>query len=240
MRKTSGTSSIGDRPITKTFTETRVLSDEDDIYAYERKREDQEAYAQRTTDLVVFEKGDEAAIKYYILMSPTIYGIGSGLFNRTSIQIDGIMRAARRDGYTSVIGSGAAEWDHVHIEDLVALYELVLSRALAGADENDLPSNRRGLYFNETGHHTWREISDRVAAEGAALGHLKSDEVREVSLEDGSKAFGPPPFVAELGFSSRARSRADKARRIGWKPTKTRKDFEDSFAEEWRFIGKEE
>ena len=166
-------------------------------------------------------------------MSPTIYGIGSGLFNRTSIQIDGIMRAARRDGFTSVIGTGSAEWDHVHIEDLVMLYEIILSGILAGSD---LPSNKDGLYFNETGHHSWREISDRVAKTGAALGYLESDEVREVSLEDGAKTFGPRPFVVELGFASRARSSADKARRIGWQPKKTRKDFEESFAEEWKFI----
>ncbi|EED13540.1 NAD dependent epimerase/dehydratase family protein [Talaromyces stipitatus ATCC 10500] len=235
---TSGTSSLGDFPITGSYTETRVLSDKDDIYTYLRHREDLEPYQQRTTDLVVFEKGEAASIKTYILMSPTIYGLGSGLFNRTSIQIDAIMRAARRDGFTSVIGSGAAEWDHVHVEDLVQLYELVLARLLDG---DNLPSNKKGIYFNETGHHSWRYLSERISRDGNALGYLTSDEVREVSLKEwitrSRKALSPR--TVELGFASRSRTRADLARELGWKPTKTEKDFKDSFMDEWKVIAKE-
>ncbi|KAF7550724.1 hypothetical protein G7Z17_g5512 [Cylindrodendrum hubeiense] len=222
-------------PITGTFTETRVLSDKDDVYAYERYREDREPYRQRTTDLVVFEKGEAANIKTYILMSPTIYGLGSGLFNRTSIQIDAIIRAARTDGFASVIGAGTAEWDHVHISDLAELYELVLTRLLAG---DALPSNKEGIYFNETGHQSWREVSERIAKEGRALGYLPSAAVHEISLDEAIEKFRktfPPPAV-ELGLASRSRTTADLAREIGWKPKKTRLDFEASFREEWRII----
>ncbi|PWI72419.1 NAD dependent epimerase/dehydratase family protein [Purpureocillium lilacinum] len=241
---TSGTSSLGDRPITGTYTETHVFSDEaDDIYAYERRREDLEKYPQRTTDLVVLEKGEAAGVKTYILMSPTIYGIGSGLFNRTSIQIDAIMRAAKRQGFTSVMGPGKAQWDHVHIEDLTQLYELVLAKLLRGGDEAAaLPSNKKGVYFNETGHHTWREVSERVARSGREAGFLPTDEVREQSLAVAAEAFGGktlPAEFAELGFASHSRTRADLARKIGWAPTKTRRDFEESFAEEWKVIGNE-
>lgn len=236
--QTSGTSSLGDRPITGTYTETRVFSDEEDIYEYQRRREDGEKYQQRTTDLVVFEKGEAAKIKTYILMSPTIYGIGSGLFNRTSIQIDAIMRAARRVGYTPVVENGAAEWDHVHIEDLASLYELVLANVLAG---KDIPSNKKGLYFNENGHHSWREISERVAKTGKELGYLPSDEVRELPLDVAAPTLSKTwtPAVAELGFASRSRTEAHLARKLGWSPTKSRKDFADSFAEEWKVIGAE-
>jgi nucleoside-diphosphate-sugar epimerase len=211
----------------------------DDIYAYERNREDSEPYLQRTTDLIVFEKGQEAGVRTYLLMSPTIYGPGTGLFNRKSIQIVGLMRAARRDGHASVIGSGAAEWDHVHISDLVQLYELMVSRILMGEAP---PSNRQGIYFNETGHHSWREISERIAREGRALGHLETDEVREMSLLEAVEKLGGgtvPSTAIELGFASRARTRADRAREIGWKPSKTRQDFEDSFAEEWKYLASE-
>ncbi|KAM5350137.1 hypothetical protein ACJ41O_006642 [Fusarium nematophilum] len=235
---TSGTSSLGDLPISGGYRETRIFSDKDDIYSYERRREDLEPYQQRTTDLVVFEKGEEAGVKTYILMSPTIYGLGSGFFNRTSIQIDALMRAARKDGFASVIGDGAAEWDHVHIDDLVELYELIVGKLLAG---QDLPSNKRGLYFTETGHQSWREVSELVAREGKALGYLKSGEVRQVSLKEGVDKLGKalPPNAVELGFASRSRTAADLTREVGWKPTKTRKDFEESFNEEWRIIGNE-
>ncbi|KAJ6786437.1 hypothetical protein PWT90_09983 [Aphanocladium album] len=239
---TSGTSSIGDRPITGRYTETHVFDDSnDDIYAYLRKREDIEPYQQRTTDLVVLEHGEAKGITTYILMSPTIYGIGSGFFNRTSIQIDAIIRAAQRDGVTTVIGAGKAHWDHVHIEDLAVLYELLLARVLAGTTD-DLPSNKRGVYFNETGHHSWREVSERVAAAGKQVGRLSTDEVREETLEIASPKFGKTlqPFVAELGFSSFSRTQATQARQLlGWKPQKNRKDFEDSFVPEWEYLAKE-
>lgn len=236
--QTSGTSNLADRPITGTFMETRIFSDEDDIYAYQRHREDVEKYAQRTTDLVVFEKGEAAGVKTYIVMSPTIYGIGSGIFNRTSIQIDAIIRAAKRRGYTSVVGPGKAEWDHVHVEDLADLYELLVARILRG---DELPSNKKGIYFNETGHHSWREVSERIARAGKDLGFLASDEVREVSLAEAAAELGAAltPERVELGFASRSRTRADLARKLGWKPKKTRKDFEDSFAEEWKVIANE-
>jgi nucleoside-diphosphate-sugar epimerase len=211
----------------------------DDIYAYERSREDHEPYLQRTTDLIVFEKGQEAGVRTYLLMSPTIYGPGTGLFNRRSIQIVGLMRAAQRDGYASVIGSGAAEWDHVHIDDLLRLYELIISRILTGEVP---PSNRKGIYFSETGHHSWREVSERIAREGRALGYLVTDEVREASLLEAVEKLGGgtvPSTAIELGFASRARTRADRAREIGWRPSKTRQDFEDSFAEEWRYLASE-
>ncbi|SPO01202.1 related to NAD dependent epimerase/dehydratase family protein [Cephalotrichum gorgonifer] len=233
---TSGTSSIGDHPISKTYLESRILSDKDDIYEYQRQRESMQTYVQRTTDLAVFEKGEAAGVKTYILMSPTIYGLGSGLFNRTSIQIDAIIRAARRDGFSSVAGTGSGEWDHVHIEDLVELYDLVLSRLLAG---DKLPANKQGIYFNETGNQSWREVSERVAKEGKKLGYLSTDEVREVSLDEAAKTFGSPRSAVEPGFASRARSSADRSREIGWKPKKTRKDFEESFAEEWKILAKE-
>jgi nucleoside-diphosphate-sugar epimerase len=167
--------------------------------------------------------------------APTIYGIGNGLFNRTSIQIDAVIRAAQLDGYAVRVGSGSEEWDHVHIADLVKLYETILARVLAG---DDLPSNKNGVYFAETGHHSWKELSDRVAKEGKALGYLKSDVVREVGLKDGSAKLHVPELVVELGFASRSRTQAEKSREIGWAPTKTRQDFEDSFLEEWKFLAK--
>ncbi|KAK7431947.1 hypothetical protein QQZ08_001566 [Neonectria magnoliae] len=217
---TSGTSSLGEVPVNGAIAETRVLSDKEDIYTYERYREDREQYQQRNTDLFVFDRGEAANVKTYIIMSPTIYGLGSGLFNTTSIQIDTIIRAARRDG------------------DLVDLYELVLSRLLA---RDDLPSNKQGMYFNETEHHSWREISERVAKEGQALRHLKSDKVHELSLEEAIAKFGKtiPPAAIQLSFASRSRTRADLAREIGWKPKKTRQDFEASFVEEWKILVKQ-
>lgn len=70
-----------------------------------------EPYAQRTTDLVVVETGKKVGVKTYILMSPTIYGFGTGLFNDQSIQIPQLIRNAIKNRYSEVVGYGEGEWD---------------------------------------------------------------------------------------------------------------------------------
>ena len=57
------------------YTETHVFSDKEDIYAYEKMRNQQQPYAQRQTDLTVIETGVNTGVKTYIIMSPLIYGI---------------------------------------------------------------------------------------------------------------------------------------------------------------------
>ncbi|KAK1775286.1 hypothetical protein QBC45DRAFT_422568 [Copromyces sp. CBS 386.78] len=236
--QTSGTSSIADKPLSGAYVESAVFSDKSDIYAYERYRQSLEVYPQRTSDLLICEQGEAAGIKTYVIMPPTIYGEGTGLFNRRSIQINTMMRAAMKDGYASRVGTGEAEWDHVHVVDLAKFYELMVARILAG---DDLESNLKGIYFCQSGHQSWREVSDRIAEVGHSLGYLKSYTVRQITLQQASKKFGDglPAEIMEAAFASRARSRADRAHELGWRPTKTRKDFEDGFADDWRAVANE-
>ncbi|KAM3513693.1 hypothetical protein MY11210_002704 [Beauveria gryllotalpidicola] len=77
QKSASGTSSIGDCPITGRYTEAHVFDDaEHDVYAYLRKRKVAERYQQRTNNLVVLERGEAAGVTTFVPMSPTIYGIG--------------------------------------------------------------------------------------------------------------------------------------------------------------------
>ncbi|KAH6986946.1 NAD dependent epimerase/dehydratase family protein [Ilyonectria destructans] len=222
--QTSGTGSLADRPISKDFTERTVFSDKDNIYDYEKYRESIEPFPQRSTDVTVMEHGENTGVKTYIIMSPTIYGLGSGVVNQKSMQIEALIRAARDDMYVSVVGSGESEWSHVHIEDLCLLYELLVTRILEGLD---LPSNKSGIYFSETGYESWRGVSEHIARTGEELGILPSHEIRQITLEEGSvklmQSMGPD--IVELGWASRSRTKADLSREIGWKPTKSFSDF---------------
>lgn len=181
-------------------------------------------------------------------MPPTIYGVGTGAFNRLSIQVLAIMRAARRDGFTTLVrGARDQEWGHVHVTDLALLYELILARALESSSSSSSPpppSGRKGLYFAVTGHHSWGEVADRVAREGHRLGYVASAEVREVPLADaggplGSALGGPiggdglSPQLTEAAWASHVKTEPALARELGWKPLKDRRDFEESFAVEW-------
>ncbi|KAL8304524.1 hypothetical protein RB597_004324 [Gaeumannomyces tritici] len=253
---TGGTSALGDQAVSGKLVETRVFNDKtDDIFAYERERQAKEVYDQRTTDLAILEAGEASGVRTYIIMPPTIYGVGTGAFNRLSIQVLAIMRAARRDGFTTLIrGARDQQWGHVNVTDLALLYELILARALESSSSSSSsstssstpppPSGAKGLYFAVTGHHSWGEVADRVAREGRRLGYVASDEVRELPLQEaagplGSALGGPiggqglSAQVAEAAWASHVRTEPALARELGWRPRKDRRDFEDSFAAEW-------
>lgn len=231
---TTGTSNIGDKPITKDYYEPRILSDKDDLYTYLKGREAKEVYAQRTTDIVSIETGLEHGVKTYLIMSPTIYGTGTGLFNRTSSQLPSLIRTAIKHGKVDLLGDGTGVWDQIHISDLVTLYELLLARVLA--NEN-IPSGKEGIYFSEAGDFTWRELSEGLAAELYKQGVLPTAEVNSLPLQEFADLYsGGDAQYSELGFASNSRSRAELSRELGWKPARTRGDFKKSFAEEVSWI----
>ena len=207
---TSGTSNLADHPITATASDVHIFSDKENIYAYENSREVAEPYAQRTTDIVVVNTGRKASVPTTILMSPTIYGPGSGLFNQLSIQIPTMIRTAIAKGRAEVIGAGAGTWDEVHISDLVLLYELGLAKILA--KDPAVPQGEMGIIFSEAGDFTWTELSEEIGKAGRKLGALESDSVREISLQEGAESWsGGDLQLAELGFASKSVSPCNAA-----------------------------
>jgi nucleoside-diphosphate-sugar epimerase len=133
-------------------------------------------------------------------MSPTIYGVGSGAFNKASIQIPSLMKTALAEGQPIVFGDGAGVWDYVHIADLVILFEILLEKAISG---EDIPSGKQGIYFSGTGRFNWRELAELVGRAGVEIGALKSAEPKEVTLEFISQKSGFTVQLLELGFASK-------------------------------------
>ena len=164
-------------------------------------RHEKQLYGQRQTDLTVVETGLKVGVKTYIIMSPLIYGIGTGHFNQQSIQEPTMIKAAFKTKQVEVIGSGKASWDHVHVVDLAKLYEIVVQKLLAG---EDLPSGEKGIYFSEKGHHTWLEVAEGLANALFTLGVSKTEEVKSISLEEAAEKWaGGDTLLAELGFASK-------------------------------------
>lgn len=137
-------------------------------------------------------------------MSPLIYGFGIGLFGKLSIQISTLIRSAIKIGQVEVIGDGSGIWDFVHMEDLAALYEIVVKRILAG---EPVPSGEQGIIFSGTGRFAWLGLSKRLAEALFKLGAVKSDEVKSVSVEEAAGKWGsglPLDAVGmELAFASK-------------------------------------
>jgi nucleoside-diphosphate-sugar epimerase len=134
-------------------------------------------------------------------MCPTIYGVGSGAFNKLSIQVPLMMRTAIEGRVAQYAGDGSGVWDHVHIEDLVDLYEIMLAKILA---RETIDSGERGFYFNDAGRHSWLEVAQAIGKAGYELGALDTPTPVPISLQEAvDKWHGGNAQLAELGFASR-------------------------------------
>ena len=240
MIHTSGTSNLADQPITKEYTESdpeRVFDDsKDDIYSYEKMRNDRTPYGQRTSELGVIDAGLENRVKTLVIMSPTIYGAGAGHFNRSSIQVPAYFKATIANGQAIIVKKGEGVWDNVHIDDLAELYTLCLLNVLE-KDGKDLPWGKEGIIFSENGRHRWIDLAQGVADAAHAAGKIKSKEVKAVSLEEGAKVLtGGDTLLAELGFSSNSRTKGVVGRKLGWKPTRGPEAWKKGFQEEVQLV----
>ncbi|KAJ4299403.1 hypothetical protein N0V90_004648 [Kalmusia sp. IMI 367209] len=231
--RTDGTSNLADKPISKTFTESRTFSDKDtDILTYLKNRNALDPYEQRTATIVAVETGLAEGVPTTVVMSPTIYGIGSGQFNRLTIQYPLQMRSALKEGKALYVGDGAGQWDYVHVEDLAVLYELIVLDFASG--RRKVPFGERGILFSETGNFRWKEVAEGIARAGKALGVLEEAEPKSVSLEDAAQKWvDGNTQLCELAWASNSRTKAEVAyETLGWRPTKTREDWERAFQEE--------
>ncbi|KAJ4253301.1 hypothetical protein NW762_010456 [Fusarium torreyae] len=229
----SGTSNVGDRPISGAHLEKtpRVFSDKEDIYSYEKSREEKKPYHQRTTDVTVFEKGAETGVSTYIICSPLIYGQGTGHFNRSSIQIPLRIRAAIARGEAVYAGDGLGVWDHTHIQDIANFYTLVLVKILDG---ENIPSGRDGFYFVNGGKQTWLDVAKGIAKVGSQLGKV-APEPRSVTLAEASREwFNGDEHLTELALCSRSVTVGEKSRDLGWKPLHDDSLWEETFMEEFK------
>ncbi|KAF5543873.1 NAD dependent epimerase dehydratase family [Fusarium phyllophilum] len=226
----SGTPNFGDRPVSKAYIETKVFSDKSDIYSYEKMRESIEPYRQRTADVRVFELGEELGVNTYIVCSPLIYGRGTGLFNKSSIQIPTMVRAALQRGRAMYAGDGLGVWDHAHVEDIAALYTLVLAKI---AKDEEVPFGKEGFFFANHGKQSWLDMAKEIARVGHQRGKLAA-EPESVELREVSKAwFDGDEHLTELGLCSRSETRGDRSRELGWEPVKDDSKWIETVTEEF-------
>ncbi|KAI4165844.1 MAG: hypothetical protein LQ342_000275 [Letrouitia transgressa] len=235
---TSGTSNVANQPITDKYDDSHVLSDIDNIYSFEKSRESSEPYPQRTADIAVVEAGLGLNVNTYIMMPPTIYGRGTGDFNKQTIQVPTIIRSALKTGQVEVVGNGSGIAGHVHVEDLALLYGTVLDQLLGG---ENIPHGKKGIYFAATGHHTWTELSQGIADALYQLGAIKTKEVKSIGLTEAAEKWaGGNELVTELNFAASYRTKPDLGGILGWKPQRTDEDFQHHYLDEVKLICSQE
>ncbi|KAF4911877.1 hypotheticall protein [Colletotrichum viniferum] len=231
---TSGTSNVANFPITKKYRGTRVYSDEEDIFDYEKSLDLQEPYQNRSVDTFVAEAGKRLGVDTYSIWPPLVFGIGTGFFDPLSNgQLPMLMRLSLTNGESLYVGEGAGRWSHVHVEDLAALYETVLARAIAGK----ISSQDRAIFFAETESRSFAEMADNIGRAGSELGALKTAKASSMSLESIARdQYHGDMNWAEIVFGSESLVSANLSREIGWKPKKTAVDWEATFIDEFRLV----
>lgn len=239
MIHTSGTSNIGDKPITNPVGVREFDDLADDVYAHEKALEAAEPYAQRSSELGLIDTGLELGVKTLVIMSPIIYGNGTGLFNRISIHT-GYMKAMLQIGHAVVVGDGTGVWDHVHIEDLAGLYRLVVLDILERKGKT-LPTGKKGIMFSANGRHSWLEYSQLVADACYERGLISERKVTHINLEEAAAILMPRlGFANEVfakedlksaaeAFCSNERTVANVARILGWSPVKGDEAWKQAF-----------
>ena len=180
----------------------------------------------RNIDLFIVNAADaNPLLKSAIIIPPTIYGIGTGLFKHTSHQIPTLIRAALKRGQAETIGPGEATWDNVHIADLVDAYMILLDQLLAayGPDAKldtksspYLATGRQGYYFAENGRNSWRQLAEKIGEVLRKKGIIKSSEVRSFPENEVENALiGSFSWIA---LSSQSNCKAERLTKLGWKP----------------------
>ncbi|RFU24286.1 hypothetical protein B7463_g12052, partial [Scytalidium lignicola] len=235
---TTGTSNTANSPYLDLYPEkpSGIFSDKDPARFFSTLKvlDSVVPYPQRTTDLAVLQTGLDTGVKTYIIMSPDIYGKGTGDFNTMTIQVPSLIRSSLKLGYVWMISNGTGIWNHVHIKDLVQLYEIILEKLLA---QHHLPSGEEGIYFSENGEHTWAEVAEGIAKAGFELGVLTTKEVRSVTLMEATKLLGwGNEQWTESGFASIARTLSERSHSLGWKPLWSKDDFISHYYAEWEEV----
>lgn len=224
---TTGISNLGDRPITNPASSSipppPIYSDAlTDDYAKSipsviHKLQADRQYIQRTTDILVQSLGAAYEIPTHLIMPPLIIGQGTGLYNRGSVQIPSLVRAAMKSGSVPYLGDGKGEWSAIHIQDLGSAYVTILAAILEGKGE-ETGKVRDGYFFAETFSLSWSslalELADILREKGQRVQGAKS-----VGLDEGAEllAYGMKQFV-EGSFGCNSRQRAQRVRDLGWVP----------------------
>lgn len=137
-----------------------------------------------------------------VICNTLIYGHSLGV-NRDSVQLPRLLKQARKSGVVRHVGPGQNIWSNVHIEDVVSLYLLALTKNVPGT-----------FCFVESGEASFIDMTTAMA-EALNLGKPQDWPLQDAEAEWGYE-------MANYGLGSNSRVRGKHAREmLGWVPKRT-------------------
>jgi nucleoside-diphosphate-sugar epimerase len=187
---TSGSSIVGDDA--RGSQRTELIFDEYTPLVVQKLKQ-----PRRNIDLMVLGAAD--IVRTIVICPSLVYGVGRGL-NPKSIQIPFLTENAQKQGVVQIVGAGLNVWSNIHIDDLVDLYVLALSKAPAGA-----------FYFAENGENSFEHIGSAIAT------RLGFSNVEALNPDIAAQLWGVPRAYYSFGSNSRVRS-VRARQELGWIP----------------------
>ena len=147
----------------------------------------------------------QRGVRSVVLCNTLIYGNGT-VPGAKSVQLPRLIAQAQKSGIVRHVGPGLNRWSNVHIDDVAALYALVLEqpdRAPAGS-----------FFFVESGEAAFRDMTAAIA-EALHLG-----PAQDWPLDAAKQEWGYEMASYGLGSNSRVRSNYTHTQ-LGWQPQRT-------------------
>jgi nucleoside-diphosphate-sugar epimerase len=169
----------------------------------------------RAVDEVV-QAANSRSVRTAIVCPPTIYGHGRGPVNRESLQVPLLVQFSLENNFVPIASPGLAEWDHVHIHDLTAVF-LKLAEATLDASKaaNSEIFGKNGYYFVESGAHKWADVATRVARELRGQGVVPECPARQLPIE----LFAQPDEVLKYTWAANSKGISERAKQyLDWSP----------------------
>ncbi|KAJ7618781.1 hypothetical protein FB45DRAFT_840542 [Roridomyces roridus] len=173
----------------------------------------------RKVDLAIVDADSEGYVLAYIVLPSMVYGTPVGILADAGVQnpnnrwFETFIRASFERGAAGLVGEGKNCIGNVHVTEVadlvIILYDAIRSKATIG-------HGREGYYFADNGDLPFEEIAKVVEIGAGPRRAFTWSEIHEVRPGQ----LNPLPF-----FGNNLRSRAEKARTLGWNPVKTNEDF---------------
>jgi len=103
--------------------------------------------------------------------------------------------------------------------EVAQFYRIIFDAALS---DPNLPHGRDGYYIAENGEYRLYDLAKAYSQALYDLGKGKSPDPTPFTADEAQKYFGG------VWIGSNTRAKSVRARTLGWKPTKTTKDFLES------------
>ncbi|KAL0486988.1 NAD(P)-binding protein [Acrasis kona] len=203
---TSGTAVLNDPPLgerSETFRTESDLGNTEGSIALDAPHRD--------VDILVLNASKTGDVDIAIICPCMIYGVAEGnTFNQRSQQIPLTINAAIKEGKVYYVGKGKHVWNNVHVLDLADLFLLLLRKI----QEGKAPIGTDGYYFAENGENDFIEITTAISNE------LKKNGLQAEPASSEGKEFEIWGNFAHIALGYNSRGKAEKARTLGWKPSR--------------------